>query len=437
MPLWRDGTLVRWGKSFVCVAPCLLLYILCVTVHTLFKYTHLVHVHHVHTTLTLTHLPFSSHTGGYIIQLACLAHFWFASAMLVSANQVDLETSDSVKEYAVGLYAIHPLAFVGLGCMMFGTKCLTSCYVNNMRNKEHRDAAKQHSARVELSTKLPSGKVQRDAIERTRKEQQEQEAQKENEEKEVYRSTLKKKFAVGGEEDASSSDEEGRGGSGGGRGGETKERLYSAVGSSSSDEEEDEWEEENDNDLTATETFNSILKQLDEQAERAWGANLVVNPAEIKSFDASGHPYFGAEIKLRRAMRLKLLTIDRLSSKIQEEEDNIEEGTQGQAAAKSGGGGKKKSSGSKIGEKIERRRIMRTGKKAKAAAAAMAKQSAQSIKDKLKKYVEKSKKKKAKKIKVSKTAKEMEKRGRVARGGSAVSARRKARTRPRAGNHIV
>jgi hypothetical protein len=209
------------------------------------------------------------------------------------------------------------------------------------------------------------------------------------------------------------------------------------VGSSSSDEEEDEWEEENDNDLTATETFNSILKQLDEQAERAWGANLVVNPAEIKSFDASGHPYFGAEIKLRRAMRLKLLTIDRLSSKIQEEKDNIEEGTQGLAAAKSGGGGKKKNSGSKIGEKIERRRIMRTGKKAKAAAAAMAKQSAQSIKDKLKKYVEKSKKKKAKKIKVSKTAKEMEKRGRVARGGSAVSARRKARTRPRAGNHIV
>jgi hypothetical protein len=39
VPLWRDGTLVRWGKSFVCVAPCLLLHILCVTIHTLFTYT--------------------------------------------------------------------------------------------------------------------------------------------------------------------------------------------------------------------------------------------------------------------------------------------------------------------------------------------------------------------------------------------------------------
>ena len=63
--------------------------------------------------------------GGWVIQLAVLAHFLFASAMLVSANQVDFESKDGkgLKEYAVGLYAIHPLGFISVILLMGGAKC--------------------------------------------------------------------------------------------------------------------------------------------------------------------------------------------------------------------------------------------------------------------------------------------------------------------------
>ena len=72
-------------------------------------------------------------------------------------------------------------------------------------------------------------------------------------------------------------------------------------------------------------------------------------------------------------------------------------------------GGSQKLGGPKIAEKIERRRMMRTGQKAREAAK-FAGASAQTIKQKLLQYVERSKKRKAKRIPgLSSKAKDIEK----------------------------
>jgi hypothetical protein len=374
VPLWRDGTLVKWGC--------------------------------------------------FIIQIACLSHFWFASAMLVSANQVDLETSDSVKEYAVGLYAFHPIGFIVMTGIMFGAKCVAPCYTSILKNRGN--AKKRNNAKnMESSTTLPNGKIQRDAIERTRKEREEEE--KKREEKNVYRSTLKHKLVVGGEDNETSSDDENIDNDSDtdrdDNDHESKHHSNSYLNNhheTPSSEEDETDDDEYDHDVTANETFNSILKQLDEQAERAWGVNLVVNPAEIQSFDANGHPYFGAEMKLRRAMRKKILNDTRQDNIMMDDGDmdeKQERTTDNSTDSKRGS----------IAQKIEKRRIIRTGKKKLAAAAAL-KESADTIKQKLTKYIERSKKRKAQKIPkktVSGKAIEMEKRG------------RKARQRKRSGNHIV
>ena len=307
VPLWRDGTLVKWG--------------------------------------------------GWVMQLAVLAHFLFASAMLVSANQVDFETSDSIQQYAVGLYAIHPLAFIGVAFCMGGAKCIAPCISSIVLKRTTRITTREDAniPSYDPSDKMPSGKTQRAAIERVRQEREQK-----------------------AEEDAA--------------------KMLNDGGESSSSEDSDDTGDDNyadDYDLTATETYNSVLKQLDKQSERAWGVDLVVNPAEIKSFDAGQHPYFGAEIQLRRSMRQSLIR------------ESLPDSPLPSTTKVSAREGK-----SKIHEKIEKRRIMRTGKKAAEAA--------QNIKNTLNNYVERAKRKKARRLQETVNTE-----------------KRQPRQRARAGNHIV
>lgn len=56
-------------------------------------------------------------------------------------------------------------------------------------------------------------------------------------------------------------------------------------------------------DMTNGDEFKMYLDLLDEQAERAWSADLVVDPEQYDSFDAAHHPFFGAEVGLRRSVR--------------------------------------------------------------------------------------------------------------------------------------
>ena len=215
---------------------------------------------------------------------------------------------------------------------------------------------------IPSGTLLPSGKLQRNAIERLRKEREKEFNESKNEED--------------GSSDSDSND--------------------------SNDSNDSDDDDENDyDDLTATENYNNVLKQLDQQAKRAWGVDLVVNPSEIKSFDAGKHPYFGAELTLRRSMRKSL--------RQQEEEEVVppEEVVSKDLSS---------STKSQIRKKIEarQRRVILTGKKASEAA--------RKIKAKLHSYVEKGKNKKAKRLKLQ---------------DKATPKRRKPRIRNRGGNHIV
>ena len=157
-----------------------------------------------------------------------------------------------------------------------------------------------------------------------------------------------------------------------------------------------------------SEKFTLVLKKLDQQAERAWGVDLVVNPAEINSFDAGQHPYFGAEIQLRRSMRKKKLIAEgsigaTIAGVAEDDDEDDDEVKQGEKSA--------------IRAKIDKRRRISTGSKKKATDAV------NDIKDKLSRYVDRAKRKKAHRL-----AKKQE---------TSSPKKRTSRARVRAGNHIV
>ena len=351
VPLWRDSTIVKWG--------------------------------------------------GWIMQIAVLAHFLFASAMLVSANQIDFEISGStgVQEYAVGLYAIHPLAFVGVAVCMCGANCVTSCMARCSSNRNDRKEKKNSTIlatkiererkdgqgaadggrKVAAGEKLPSGKLQRDAIEKIRQERRN----------------------GSGNDHVSGSDDSDEGNGGGGGSGMSGSESFS-------DDDGSEDDDDSDDVTNTSEKFTLVLKKLDQQAERAWGVDLVVNPAEINSFDAGQHPYFGAEIQLRRSMRKKKLIAEgsigaTIAGVAEDDDEDDDEVKQGEKSA--------------IRAKIDKRRRISTGSKKKATDAV------NDIKDKLSRYVDRAKRKKAHRL-----AKKQE---------TSSPKKRTSRARVRAGNHIV
>ena len=226
VPLWRDGMLVRWGCG--------------------------------------------------VMQAAVLAHFFMASAMIVSADQVDFVASEGTELHSGGLYIIHPIALLAVATFMLGAKCVSACIgrkvlsrtsknskVLNMRKTRSSDISERFG-----SSKLPKTKEARDALERVRAEREA-----------ALQETSESEDSAATSSDNSSDD----GASSSGLHG-SRERKYSE-------------------DLTNADEFKRFLKLLDEQAERAWSADLVVDPESYESFDAAEHPFFGAEVGLRRSVR--------------------------------------------------------------------------------------------------------------------------------------
>jgi hypothetical protein len=229
VPLWRDGMLVRWGCG--------------------------------------------------VIQVAVLAHFFFASAMIVGADQVDFVASDGEQLHSGGLYVVHPFALLGVVTFMLGAKCVAACVGGKVLRRTGRtskvlDVRSKKSGEAALSRfggdKLPGAKEARAALERVRMEREAALQQASDSEDSAANSGRSSSSS------SSDEDEDGRGGRSG--------RTYHE-------------------DMTNGDEFKMYLDLLDEQAERAWSADLVVDPEQYDSFDAAHHPFFGAEVGLRRSVR--------------------------------------------------------------------------------------------------------------------------------------
>ena len=228
VPLWRDGMLVRWGCG--------------------------------------------------VVQVAVLMHFFFASAMIVGADQVDFVATDGEQLRSGGLYIVHPFALLGVTAFMIGARCVAACVGRKLLRRTGRtskvlDVRNRNGGGLSSrfgGDKLPGTKEARVALERVRMER----------EAALQQASDSEDSAPSSDRGSSSSDDDEVGGGEQGRSG----RKYHE-------------------DMTNGDEFKMYLELLDEQAERAWSADLVVDPEQYDSFDAAHHPFFGAEVGLRRSVR--------------------------------------------------------------------------------------------------------------------------------------
>ncbi len=273
VPLWRDGSLVKWGCG--------------------------------------------------MLQVAVLAHFLMASAMLVSADQTDAEAEGAPERSEstryTGLYAIHPLCFLAMAVCMASAKIIGAlccgCLLQRATRVVVPNVAPPPSPLSSDggTSKLPQTKEAREALKRVRQERKARRAA------------------------------DGSGSSSG-----------SSTGSSSSDED-DSGEDSDDFDLTNADEFAELLRLLDAQAARAWNADLVVDPELHTSFDAGDHPFFGAEIRLRRSMRSAAEARNRAAARKRAAEERA---ARARAAGKKKGSPGRKNHGfaAKVSQKEESRK---------------------------------------------------------------------------------
>ena len=76
--------------------------------------------------------------GCGVIQVAVLSHFFFASAMIVGADQVDFVASDGEQLHSGGLYVVHPFALIGVATFMLGAKCVGACIEGSVLRQTNR-----------------------------------------------------------------------------------------------------------------------------------------------------------------------------------------------------------------------------------------------------------------------------------------------------------